>query len=210
MQFYSQYSQDQWLYENLFPQKVNGTFVEIGADDGVDKSNTKFFEDLGWRGVCIEPSPKRYQLLKNNRASICENVAVSDVSGEAEFMDIAGWGKGLSGIVDKYDERHKIRIERELQHPDNRGRELVKVKTETLSALLRRHGIDKVDLCSIDTEGGEFEIINSINFSECQFGVFLIENNYEDRRVKDFLVSQGYKLVKRLTIDDVYVKTPQE
>ena len=48
MKFYSQYRQDEWLYNNLFKDKKDGTFLEIGADDGIDKSNTKLFEDLGW------------------------------------------------------------------------------------------------------------------------------------------------------------------
>ena len=65
MKFYSQYKQDEWLYNNHFKNKKNGTFLEIGADDGIDKSNTKFFEDLGWVGMCIEASPKRFKLLKN-------------------------------------------------------------------------------------------------------------------------------------------------
>ena len=71
MKFYSQYKQDEWLYNNHFKNKKNGTFLEIGADDGIDKSNTKFFEDLGWVGMCIEASPKRFKLLKNNRNCIC-------------------------------------------------------------------------------------------------------------------------------------------
>ena len=33
------------LYETYFKDKKNGVFLEIGADDGIDKSNTKFFED---------------------------------------------------------------------------------------------------------------------------------------------------------------------
>ena len=57
MKFYSQCGQDKWAYENLFKNKNDGFFIEIGADDGIHFSNTKFFEDLGWNGICIEPSP---------------------------------------------------------------------------------------------------------------------------------------------------------
>ena len=41
-------------------------------------------------------------------------------------MEIDGWGKGLSGIVGKYDQRHKSRIESELNHPENKGNEIIK------------------------------------------------------------------------------------
>jgi len=81
-------------------------FIEIGADDGIDKSNTKFFEEtLKWTGMCVEPSPDRFKLLESNRKCICENVAISDTVGLVEFLDISGWGKGLSCIIDKYDQK---------------------------------------------------------------------------------------------------------
>lgn len=206
MKFYSQYKQDEWLYNNHFKNKKNGTFLEIGADDGIDKSNTKFFEDLGWVGMCIEASPKRFKLLKNNRNCICENYAVSDSIGEVEFMDISGWGKGLSGIVDSYDSRHRKRIENEIRHPLNKGREIVKVKTELLNNLLEKHNIKEIDFCTIDTEGGEYEILNTINFDKYDIKIIVVENNYNDQKVNKLLTSKGYKKTHKLTIDDVYVK----
>jgi FkbM family methyltransferase len=209
MQFYSQYKQDEWLFENYFKNKTNGFFLEIGADDGIDKSNTKFYEELGWSGICVEPSHKRFKLLTQNRKCICENYAISDSTGEVEFMDISGWGKGLSGIVEKYDIRHKIRIDRELTHPKNQGNEIIKVKTEVLSNLLQKHNVTKVDFCSIDTEGSEFDIIKTIDFNKYDFGLFLIENNYGDSRVRDFLEAKEYTFVTTLTIDEVFTKNSQ-
>ena len=204
--YYSQYKQDEWLFDNYFKNKTDGFFFEIGADDGIDKSNTKFYEELGWRGICIEPSPKRYKLLTQNRDCICENYALSDSINEVEFMDIAGWGKGLSGIVEKYDQRHKSRIDLELTHTQNKGNEIIKVKTDILPNLLRKHGVKKVDFCSIDTEGSEFDIIRTIDFDEFYFGLFLIENNYGDSRVRDFLEAKGYELVTKLTIDELFIR----
>ena len=206
MNFYSQFKQDKWLFENYFKNKTDGFFLEIGADDGIDKSNTKFYEELGWSGICIEPSHKRFKLLAQNRNCICENYALSDSEGEVEFLDISGWGKGLSGIVEKYDFRHRIRIDRELSHPQNQGNEIIKVKTEILSNLLQKHKVTKIDFCSIDTEGSEFDIIRTIDFDKYDFGLFLIENNYGDSRVRDFLETKGYEFVTTLTIDEVFIR----
>ncbi|MCX8505445.1 MAG: hypothetical protein ORN98_02375, partial [Alphaproteobacteria bacterium] len=44
-------------YENLFGKKDKGVFVEIGAFDGQEVSNTAGLADLGWRGVYVEPVP---------------------------------------------------------------------------------------------------------------------------------------------------------
>jgi len=206
MKFYSQYKQDKWLYDNYFKNKKNGVFLEIGADDGVDKSNTKFFEDNGWEGMCIEPSPKRFKLLKENRNCICENYAVSDTVGEVDFMDICGWGKGLSGIIDKYSPEHKNRIESEITHPLNEGKEIVKVRTELLNNLLDKHKMYDIDFCTIDTEGGEFDILKTLNLDKYNINIIIVENNYRDSLVNELLKSKGYEKIHKLTIDDVYIK----
>lgn len=206
MNFYSQYEQDKWLYENYFKEKKDGVFLEIGADDGIDKSNTKFFEDIGWTGICIEPSPKRFKLLKENRNCICENYAISDNIGEVDFMDISGWGKGLSGIIDLYEDKHKIRIENETKSNLNKGVEIVKVKTQLLNNLFENHKIYKIDFCTIDTEGSEYEILKTVDFDKYYIKIIIVENNYNDFKVNDLLISKGYKKIHKLTIDDVYIK----
>ena len=58
MRSYSQYGQDDYVRERLLPGP-HGYFVDIGADDGVDRNNTYAFELTGWTGLCIEPSPVR-------------------------------------------------------------------------------------------------------------------------------------------------------
>lgn len=46
----------------------NGYFIEMGANDGINQSNTMFLEKkYNWHGILIEPSEK-FTLLKNNRS----------------------------------------------------------------------------------------------------------------------------------------------
>jgi hypothetical protein len=45
--------------------KENGVFVDIGAHDGETDSNSLFFENLGWKGFCIEPNPEMFNKLQN-------------------------------------------------------------------------------------------------------------------------------------------------
>ena len=207
MKFYSQYRQDEWLYNTFFTNKSNGIFLEIGADDGVDKSNTLFFEEtLSWTGMCIEPSPSRFKLLTESRTCICENIAVSNFKGETEFLDISGWGKGLSGIVGDYDPRHTKRIKQELEHVQNNGYKKIKVRTNTLENILEKNKIYKIDFCTIDTEGSEYKILENFDFEKFEIDVLLIEDNYGSKDIRNLLESSGYKYFKRIEIDDVYVK----
>jgi len=206
MKFYSQYGQDKWAYENFFKEVEHGIFLEIGADDGVDKSNTLFFEKyLGWDGICVEPSPDRYKLLVENRNCICEQVALSNYTGTAEFLDISGWGKGLSGIVDNYCDNHSRRVSQEIRHPDNLGSKKIKVPVDTLNNILAKHNVLEVDFCTIDTEGSEFEILKDFDFDKFKIKRIFVENNYNDTQVKNLLLSKNYQYLTRLNIDDVYV-----
>lgn len=206
MKYYSQFRQDEWLNNNYYKNKPNGVFLEIGADDGIDKSNTKFFEELGWTGICIEPSPDRFSKLVINRSCICENIAVFDKETEIDFLDISGWGKGLSGIVDSYDNQHVTRIGWELRNPENRGHKTIKVKTNTLNNILENHKVFNIDFCTIDTEGSEYEILKDFDFDKFNIDIIIVENNYGLNNVKNLLESKGYELISKIEIDDVYKK----
>jgi len=201
---YSQYGQDLYCYERFFKGRLRGVFLEIGADDGIDKSNTLFYEKLGWIGICVEPSPLRFELLRKNRKCICENYAIYNKAKRARFLDIKGWGKGLSGIIENYDTRHIRRILNEMQHPQNRGWSIVEVECISINELLERHKMFYVDFCSIDTEGGELDIIRSLDMNRFTLDVVCIENNYKSREIHDFMTSMGYEMISRLEIDEVY------
>lgn len=207
MEYYSQFRQDEWLNNNYYKNKKNGVFLEIGADDGVDKSNTKFFEELWWTGICIEPSPDRFSKLITNRSCICENIAVFDKESEIDFLDISGWGKGLSGIVSSYDNQHVTRIGWELKNPENRGHNTIRVKTNTLNNILEKHNVFNIDFCTIDTEGSEYEILKDFDFDKFNIDIIIVENNYGLSNVRNLLESKGYELISKIEIDDVYKKT---
>ena len=70
--FYGQGKEDQMMLK-YFLQKDgtplhHGTFIEIGAFDGLKFSNSKFYEDsLGWTGLLIEPHPDTFAKLQLNR-----------------------------------------------------------------------------------------------------------------------------------------------
>src|SRR5208282_2318440 len=52
--YYSQLGQDKWVIENIFKHRRGGFFVDIGAYNGVDISNTYYMEQqLGWSGICV-------------------------------------------------------------------------------------------------------------------------------------------------------------
>ena len=198
MQSYSQYNQDIILYNNFFKTIDKGYFVDIGAHDGVSLSNTKFFEDLGWEGVCIEPQPDVYKKLVTNRKCITIQGAVSDLKKkQIEFCKITGYSSMLSGIIDYYDERHKERILSEIQSYENNTKEKIIVDNYNFNNVIQQ---ENINLLSIDTEGGEDKIINSIDFTRYKIDIILFEDNYDDSynklndNVKKYYRPAKYKL----------------
>ncbi len=192
--YYSQCDQDRFLDQEIFRGYRRGVFVEIGAWDGVDLSNTVFFErERKWTGLAIEPLPDRYQQLVANRTCKTLNVAISETEGEAEFLAISGPTSMLSGLVDTYDPRHVNRIEREAA---NLGatKTVLRVPTRRLDSLFREHGLTRIHYLSIDVEGAEFACLRSIDFNAVYIDVIGFESNYRDALppILEFLKARGY------------------
>jgi hypothetical protein len=71
----------------------NGFFVEAGAFDGENLSNSLFFElKYGWRGILAEPNSEAYQKmrLKNRRSWTTPHCFSTKTSPEIVEFDEAG------------------------------------------------------------------------------------------------------------------------
>jgi len=201
----SQLGQDKFIDE-YFDKKEGLTFLDIGAHDGVSISNTFFLEkERKWKGICVEAQPSEFQKLKSNRNCTCVNVAVSDYNGETDFIYVEGYANMLSGISDDYNLSHMQRIRNEVSTYGG-AINTIKVPVRTLQSILDEHNTHEIDFCSIDTEGSEFNIIKSIDFDKTEIKVFIIENNYGEKNIEEFLVEKGYYLYKKIEWDDVFVK----
>lgn len=133
--FYSQHQEDRWLVEHLeLPEK--GVFVEVGAYDGIELSNTYHFEQKGWTGLCIEADPRQWHKLLFNRACY-KFLGAAGESGNVAFdmMEIPSH----SGV--------------------GRGGKTVIVPSLPLFDLISSYPMSPaIDLLSLDTEGTELAV----------------------------------------------------
>ncbi|KAK2138671.1 hypothetical protein LSH36_2596g00002 [Paralvinella palmiformis] len=108
--YYSQSQEDQALFLNYFnsPPICGGTYVEIGALDGIKYSNTKFFEDnLGWGGVLIEAQPENAKKLRRNRSSANNYIISEAVCPDGQhYVNFTGTN-AVGGIPDQMTNKHK-------------------------------------------------------------------------------------------------------
>lgn len=91
---YSQGNEEAVILEALGAERKAGHFLDIGAFDGKTFSNTLRLAELGWSGVCLEPSPTVFPaLLKlhaaNDRITLI-NAAVCANPGFVTFYDSGG------------------------------------------------------------------------------------------------------------------------
>ncbi len=205
--YYSQCGQDRTLNETCFKNKTDGIFVEIGAHNGISFSNTKFFEEQGWKGICIEPIPEVFQELTKNRSCICIQGCISNHSGRDAFLKVEGEPEMLSGLLSKYDPRHLERVYAEAARRSyGRGPECIEVQCYLLNDLLKEYNFTHIDLLSVDTEGGEFDIIKTIDFTRYDIRFMVIENNFGEQNVRSFLESKGYEFITNTAGDDIFKK----
>lgn len=205
MSYHSQYKQDQFLNENVFKGMTGGFFLEMGADDGIAGSNTLFFEqELGWSGICVEPRKEAYTKLVKNRKCLTANVGIALENKEKDFLEIKGYGEQTSGIRDYMDERHIERVRKELAEKGGSA-EVVTVSCITLNDLFKQFKIARIDYFSLDTEGGEFELLRSIDYSKIKIRCISVENNYHEPHIEKFLKTKGYQKLTTLGIDEIYI-----
>jgi FkbM family methyltransferase len=198
----SQLFQDLMVLHELGGRR-DGFFVEFGACDGIHLSNTFSLEKhFGWTGVVAEPGPIWHSSLFRNRSCFISTKCVSSETGEIVVFNETP-DAGLS-TMDRYTAVDWHAAER----ADGKR---ISVETITLRDLLIRANAPRhIDYLSVDTEGSEFDILESFNFEEYDIDVITVEHNHTSAReaIYDLLASKGFrrKYMDLSDFDDWYVR----
>lgn len=201
--YHSQHGQDRYLHERFFRDRRGGVFVEIGALDGLFHSNSLFFErELGWTGVLVEPNPRAFARLEQNRPDCLNlNLAIADRVGTETFLEVEGPLFGWSGLADDIAPEHEARM---VEHLPPGAISKIPVEVRDLRWLVERCGLDQVELMSIDTEGSEPRIMRAFPWDRLSVAVFCIENNFGGHAIADILLAHDYVLIERIGVDEIY------
>ena len=201
------------LIYKLLPKP--GFYVELGANDGITQSQTKFLEVYcGWRGVLIEPTPEIYRMLKENRSSknYFENSAC--VSFDFPNQEIPMLYSDLMTI--SLEGQNDV-INRQLHAQEGvkhllRGvenYEYMASATTLNQILMSSEAPGVIDLLSLDVEGAELEVLQGIDFNRYKFRIVFIETR-SIREVEHFLSIKGYSLLGQVSkLDFVFSSAPE-
>jgi FkbM family methyltransferase len=164
--------------------KNTGFFVEFGATNGIDLSNTYLLEQLGWTGILAEPARIWHTALKSNRRCAIEtNCVWSDSNSALTF-------------VERADAEFSTLAEFDSAGSGQTAHASYKVETISLLDLLKKHHAPtKIDYISLDTEGSELQILQAFNFDEYDIGMISCEHNYTQDRagIRELLEAHGFE-----------------
>lgn len=201
----SQIRQDLFVLSTL-NFKRNGYFVEFGATNGKDLSNTWLLEkSFNWNGILAEPAKIWQEELRKNRTARIDQRGVWKRDGEIlEFLEAT------------HPELSQLRSDKgnDFHSKDRVSRKTYSIESVSLGKLLQDYQAPKiVDYLSIDTEGSEYEILRKFNFDSYQFNCITVEHNFSNQRKKIFklLSNVGYNRVHSdvSNFDDWYIHKSQ-
>jgi len=156
------------LVDKLLSRRRSGFFVECGAADGEKFSNSLFFElERNWTGLLIEANPAYHRALldKNRRAYVLGSCLSTERRPTTVHMQPAGV---LGGIVDKIHPSHLSLI-------SATNKPQVIVNCFPLNAIMAALDVSRVDYLSLDVEGPELEILQTVNWTRLHIAVITVE-----------------------------------
>jgi FkbM family methyltransferase len=212
----------------------NGTFLEVGGNDGLKASNTLHTEFCrGWRGILIEANYVSFaKMLRHRPGTMAVRGAVCSQAGTVTFATrmskhtrrVKGYAAPsvdeTGGIVEHMGRTFE-RAGYTTSAPSawlsdpTRGMRLT-VPCEPLSQIFLNVGLRRLDVMWLDVEGGERLVLESIDWSSVSIGILVVEMRFNDARnnraIVRLLHAAGFELVRSLAvwgyqlIDNVFLR----
>jgi len=185
---YSQEGED-LILNRIFENQENGFYIDVGAHHPRRFSNTYLFYKKGWRGVNIDAMPGSMELFKKERPyDVNLEIAVAKESKDLTFYIFNE--KALNTFS-------KIQATKKNHYKNFRIVEEKIIKAYPFMKIAQEYSIDlsKVDFLSIDVEGLDEEVVESIDFGILKPKVILIE--LEKEGITNVTNSKIYKLLIR-------------
>lgn len=175
----SQLNQDIFVLKSLNFKK-NGFFVEIGAADGINLSNTYLLEkQFNWNGILCEPSSIYKKIISTNRKAKIETNCIYNKNTKIKFVETA---YPMLSTLEKfkiYDHHRGLRSKYK-SYKYNKN-------TISVKNFLKKHKSPKnIDYLSVDTEGSEYLILKNFNFKKYKVKIVTVEHNFTKNRDKIF------------------------
>lgn len=200
VRFYSQQDEDKYIIQYLLKNKIDdGTYLEVGANDGLTYSNTKTLEDFfNFSGILIEPQEKLFNNIKNYRSTTKNelyNCAVTNIdSPTISFMGDnceGGVTESLNTDISKFGWTKSYQV-----------------SNRKMKDILDNSKFEYIDFMFIDVEGSELLLLESIDFKFPIFCIIIEAHSTEQEKNKLFgelLKKNGFTYRERQRGNEVWI-----
>ena len=209
-----------WIMWKIFPDPIDKIiyqyaqnkqkvrFIEVGANDGRTWDILfKFVKMFSWEGILIEPHPKYFKELMENYAGIrtdkihFENVAISNRNETRKLYYLSKLNKKIKHYhelkgINSLSKAHVDKFRNVQSHVSIDSKT---VKCITLEEVVKKYDFWNFQLLMIDTEGFDYKIIQSIDFSKFKPDLICFENEnltaIEINSINKVLSNNNYELL---------------
>jgi FkbM family methyltransferase len=188
-----------WQVENelkaaFFGSTRQGFFVEVGANQPQQGSQSWQFEQAGWRGVLVEPQPDLAERLRQARRAHVVAAACSSPANAGKTMTLHVLGPHSS-------------LNPELAVTGVVAEARIEVPVRTLDEILGEADAPS-PIVSIDVEGHEVEVLSGFDLARWRPRLILVEDHVTSLATHRALTGAGYRLIRRTGPNGWYV--PQQ
>jgi len=181
------------MVRDFFDRAPTGFFVEVGANEPHERSQTWHLEQAGWTGILIEPQPELAQKLREARQAQVFAVACSSPQNAGNVLPLH-----VAGPLSSLD--------RDRMAPGAQAETIIDVPVQTLDKILQESRAPVgFDLLSLDVEGHELEVLQGFDLPRWQPRLILLEDHVADLTKHRFLTKAGYRLIRRFDNNGWYV-----
>lgn len=168
--------------------------VDIGAADGLTGSNSRrLIIEKKWSAVLVEPFLPFYNYLiklydGNEDVRIYNNAMDVEEKETTIFYRSNEAGVGLTSLICNWENKQQI-------------------VTKNFNNLIENR---EIDFLSLDTEGKDFEILQTINYDLYKIEIICteksVDNHDYNNKIFNFLNSKNYKHVKTTNHNLIFIK----
>jgi FkbM family methyltransferase len=172
--------------ERYLPGDDFKSYLEIGAHDGLNKSNCYLLMEKSWSGICIEPNPVTFiECEKNRPTAKVINAAFSSKGSGLKLRYFWPENRESNGTVVL---EHQIAV-----NPNSKFIDVDAVGIEVVAGFFPKKNIGYV---SVDTEGGELDIVSYLlSDGSLKAAIFTVEHNFDELKksaLTHLMNTQGY------------------
>lgn len=187
--------------------------MEIGANDGITQSNTKYLEVFRkWKGILVEPYLENARKCRRWRARRTKIFHAACVSFEYNKKDVPlVWSDLMTTSLDlelqiQDSWKHAKDGESYLEDEDLPIHQFFAPARTLTSILEEARAPNIIDLFVLDVEGAEMEVLKGIDFHRYSFGLMVIET-LNLSNVGCYLEKFGYRQIGRISAHDYLFST---